>query len=146
MLSSDLYEDAKRDLSDLGLSEYAKTNCLNLSKLPYGSLDKYDQGVMFATYSTLISKKKDTNQTRLGQLLEWCGENFDGLIMLDECHKAKTIVLDPNGNPKKAGKYLKCTLTATRVVELQNSLPRARVVYCSATSVSEEKNLGFMSR
>jgi len=145
-VSSDLYEDAKRDLSDLGLSEYAKTNCLNLSKLPYGSLDKYDQGVMFATYSTLISKKKDTNQTRLGQLLEWCGENFDGLIMLDECHKAKTIVLDPNGNPKKAGKYLKCTLTATRVVELQNSLPRARVVYCSATSVSEEKNLGFMSR
>ena len=32
------------------------------------------------------------------------------------------------------------------MVELQNKLPRARVVYCSATSVSEPKNLGFMSR
>ena len=32
------------------------------------------------------------------------------------------------------------------MVELQNNLPRARVVYCSATSVSEPKNLGFMSR
>ena len=32
------------------------------------------------------------------------------------------------------------------MVELQEKLPRARVVYCSATSVSEPKNLGFMSR
>jgi hypothetical protein len=41
---------------------------------------------------------------------------------------------------------MKCSQTAAKVVELQNSLPRARVVYCSATSVSEPKNLGFMSR
>jgi hypothetical protein len=37
-------------------------------------------------------------------------------------------------------------LIAQIVVELQNKLPRARVVYCSATAVSEPKNLGFMSR
>ena len=35
---------------------------------------------------------------------------------------------------------------AARVVDLQNHLPRARVVYCSATSVSEPQNFGFMSR
>ena len=35
---------------------------------------------------------------------------------------------------------------AAKVVELQKRLPRARVVYCSATSVSEPKNLGFMNR
>lgn len=78
--------------------------------------------------------------------LQGCGgdkpEEFDGLIMFDECHKAKTVELDAQGkpNPKKS------TQTAKAVVELQNRLPRARIVYCSATSVSEPKNLGFMSR
>jgi hypothetical protein len=37
-VSSDLYEDAKRDLSDLGLESYAEEKCFNLGKLPYGSL------------------------------------------------------------------------------------------------------------
>eukprot|EP00984_Skeletonema_dohrnii_P005973 scaffold2118_cov125-Skeletonema_dohrnii-CCMP3373.AAC.2 len=172
-VSSDLYEDAKRDLSDLGMETYAEQNCFNLGKLPYGSLsstsakgkgkgkkakgkkgkkrkndeingDPYAEGVMFSTYSTLVAKKTASN-TRLEQLIQWCGgdkpEEFDGLIMFDECHKAKTVELDAQGNPTK-----KSTQTAKAVVELQNRLPRARVVYCSATSVSEPKNLGFMSR
>ena len=150
-VSSDLYEDAKRDLRDLGLGDYADTHCYNLGKLPYGDLTKsHPEGVMFATYSTLISKNRQ-KQTRLDQLIEWCGgEDFDGLVMLDECHKAKTIELDANGNPKTVGrgseKREKSSQTAKNVVHLQQALPRARVVYCSATSVSHPKNLGFMSR
>ena len=74
--------DAKRDLRDLGLDSYADENCHNLGKLQYGDLnEKYPEGVMFATYQTLISKNKQ-KQTRLDQLIEWCGgEDFDGLIM-----------------------------------------------------------------
>mmetsp|Transcript_7268 Transcript_7268/g.11437 ORF Transcript_7268/g.11437 Transcript_7268/m.11437 type:complete len:1695 (-) Transcript_7268:113-5197(-) len=169
-VSSDLYEDAKRDLSDLGLESYAENNCFNLGKLPYGSLlpkgkgrgkkakgkkgkkrkndevdgDPYAEGVMFSTYSTLVAKK-NAKDTRRDQLIEWCGgdnpEEFDGLIMFDECHKAKTVELDADGNPTD-----KSSKTAQAVVEIQKQLPRARVVYCSATSVSEPKNLGFMSR
>ena len=60
--------------------------------------------------------------------------------------QAKTIELDKDGNANYNGNNIKCSQTAAKVVELQNSLPRARVVYCSATSVSEPKNLGFMSR
>ena len=88
-VSSDLYEDAKRDLSDLGLTTYANKHCYNLGKLPYGDLEETcSEGVMFATYQTLISKNK-AKQTRLDQLIEWCGgDEFQGLIMLDECHKA----------------------------------------------------------
>ena len=136
--------DAKRDLRDLGLEEYADEKCYNLAKAPYGSLDeKYEDGVMFATYQTLIAKNRQ-KQTRLDQLVEWCGgEEFDGLIMLDECHKAKTIELDAKGNPKMTGRGLdkkeKSSQTAIKVVELQNLLPRARIVYCSATSVSHPK-------
>eukprot|EP00985_Skeletonema_marinoi_P001893 scaffold767_cov144-Skeletonema_marinoi.AAC.11 len=150
-VSSDLYEDAKRDLRDLGLGDYADTHCYNLGKLPYGDLTKsHPEGVMFATYSTLISKNRQ-KQTRLDQIVDWCGgEDFDGLVMFDECHKAKTIELDANGNPKTVGKGSekreKSSQTAKNVVHLQQALPRARVVYCSATSVSHPKNLGFMSR
>lgn len=54
-------------------------------------MDKYEEGVMFATHQTLISKNRE-KVTRFDELVEWCGgEDFDGLIMLDECHKAKTI-------------------------------------------------------
>lgn len=74
------------------------------------------------------------------------GEKFDGLIMLDESHKAKTIELDGDGNAINVGKVKTCSKTAAAVVTLQNLLPRARVVYCSATSVSEPQNLASMPR
>ena len=56
---------------------------------------------------------------------------------------ARVIRLDENGEPKKNGGS---SQTAIKVVELQQALPRARIVYCSATSVSHPMNLGFMSR
>ena len=46
--------------------------------------------------------------------------------MLDECHKAKNLV--PTGSSKP-------TKTGLAVLELQNKLPKARVVYCSATGM-----------
>lgn len=73
--------DAKRDLRDLGMSSYAQEKCYNLGKLPYGSLDKIEEGLMFTTYSTLISKNRE-KETRLDELVEWCGGiEFEGLIM-----------------------------------------------------------------
>ena len=35
---------------------------------------------------------------------------------------------------------------ATAVLELQEKLPRARVLYCSATGVSEVGNMAYMTR
>ena len=74
--------DAKRDLSDLGMDTYAEEKCFLLGKLSYDNLSKkYPEGVMFATYQTLIGKQKG-GKTRLDQLIQWCGgEDFDGLIM-----------------------------------------------------------------
>ncbi len=74
--------DAKRDLSDLGMETYAEEKCFLLGKLPYNNLSKkYPEGVMFATYQTLIGKNRG-EKTRLDQLIQWCGgEDFNGLIM-----------------------------------------------------------------
>ena len=71
-------------------------------------------------------------------MLQWLGvASFDGLIILDECHKAKNLV--PNGSAKP-------TKTGLAVLELQEKLPNARIVYASATGASEPKNMAYMVR
>ena len=54
-----------------------------------------------------------------------------------QCHKAKNFT---------PGKEAQSTKVAAAVQEVQNALPRARVVYCSATGVSEVGNMAFMTR
>ena len=68
-------------------------------------------------------------------------------LLYHKGHKAKNIKLDADGKPILDEKNkAQCSKSAAAVVELQKRLPNARVVYCSATSVSEARNLGFMSR
>jgi hypothetical protein len=65
------------------------------------------------------------------------GESFDGVIIFDEAHKAKNLV--PCGSAKP-------TKTGLAVLELQEKLPNARIVYASATGASEPKNMAYMVR
>lgn len=58
-------------------------------------------------------------------------------IVFDECHKAKNLC--PTGSSKP-------TKTGQTVLELQNRLPKARVIYASATGASEPKNMAYMTR
>ncbi|OBS68912.1 hypothetical protein A6R68_02525 [Neotoma lepida] len=58
-------------------------------------------------------------------------------IVFDECHKAKNLC--PVGSSKP-------TKTGLAVLELQNKLPKARVVYASATGASEPRNMAYMNR
>lgn len=128
-VSNDLKYDAERDLRDIeapGIAVHA------LSKIKYGD-NTTSEGVLFATYSALIGESQAGGQhrTRLRQIIQWCGEAFDGVIVFDECHKAK------NASSTKMGKA---------VLDLQNKLPLARVVYASATGASEPRNMIYMSR
>jgi hypothetical protein len=104
--------------------------------LPFEKI-KVDKGVMFATYSSLISGagKKKKQLTRFDQLVSWCGSDFDGCLFFDECHRAKNF---------HTGKQ--STKTGTAVYNLQLALPKARVIYCSATGVTDPVNMGYMSR
>lgn len=87
----------------------------------------FRNGVIFTTYSSLISAStvsKVKLNTRLKQLVDWFGPEFDGCIIFDECHKAKHLI--PSGTQKP-------TKTGMTVLELQKQLQNARVVYASAT-------------
>ncbi|KAM9461861.1 strawberry notch homolog 2b isoform 2-T2 [Clarias gariepinus] len=128
-VSNDLKYDAERDLQDIGAPNIL-VHALN--KIKYGDTAT-SEGVLFATYSALIGESQAGGQhrTRLKQILDWCGPDFDGVIVFDECHKAK------NATSTKMGKA---------VLHLQNKLPLARVVYASATGASEPKNMIYMSR
>ncbi len=75
-------------------------------------------------------------QSRLDQIIEWCSVDFDGVIALDECHRAKKL-----GSTKSG-----CSKAALAVQELQEALPLARVVYVSATGLAEPEDLACLSR
>ncbi|XP_048020450.1 protein strawberry notch homolog 2a isoform X1 [Megalobrama amblycephala] len=128
-VSNDLKYDAERDLKDI---DAPNIPVFALNKIKYGDTAT-SEGVLFATYSALIGESQAGGQhrTRLKQILDWCKPNFDGVIVFDECHKAK------NATSTKMGKA---------VLDLQSKLPLARVVYASATGASEPKNMIYMSR
>ncbi|CAH8845743.1 unnamed protein product [Trichobilharzia szidati] len=142
-VSNDLKVDAERDLRDVGLG---KIKVHSLNKFKYARISgktngRVKKGVIFSTYSSLIGESqgsaKAKYKTRLKQLVHWCGKKFDGVIVFDECHRAKNLT--PSGSQKP-------TKTGLTVLELQNRLPNARIVYASATGATEPRNMAYMTR
>lgn len=116
-----------------------------LNKFKYAKIsstinNNVKKGVVFSTYSALIGESTNNGgkyKSRLKQLVQWCGSDFEGCIVFDECHKAKNLCPTGSSKPTKTG------LTA---LEIQNLLPNARVVYASATGASEPRNMAYMVR
>lgn len=156
-VSNDLVYDSERDLKDIGA---ANIRIHQLSKLKYGKIEGFNEGVLFVTYSGLIGEAaKGKNNTRLKQILQWCGPKFDGVVnavqtvilivkllsliffrflqvVFDECHRAKNLC------PSQG----KATKTGEAVRDLQKNLPKARVIYASATGASEPRHMAYMTR
>eukprot|EP00939_MAST-03C_sp_MAST-3C-sp1_P001309 g1309.t1 len=115
--------------------------------------EKVVRGCLFLTYSCLIAAggKKSNRQrrkgkTRMNQILRWLAKNkeerekFDGVIVFDECHRAKNLSFGKTRGGLVGSK------TAMAVLNIQRALPNARVVYCSATGVTNPGDLGYMTR
>ncbi|KAH8265679.1 hypothetical protein KR044_011306, partial [Drosophila immigrans] len=141
-VSNDLKYDAERDLSDIGATriDVHALNKFKYAKISSDANNNCKRGVIFSTYSALIGESNNKTgkyRSRFRQLLQWCGEDFEGLIIFDECHKAKNLCPVGSGKPTKTGQT---------VLELQQKLPKARVVYASATGASEPKNMAYMVR
>eukprot|EP00039_Didymoeca_costata_P003109 m.65130 g.65130 ORF g.65130 m.65130 type:complete len:1396 (-) comp11709_c0_seq1:101-4288(-) len=139
--STDLKNDAERDLRDLGCFINVIDGCQDIDKgtLALGLTKEKQTGVLFSTYMSLVSDGRRGQKSRREQILKWCGESeFDGCLVFDESHKAKSYYEGTDSH--------KTSKVASSVVELQRRMPKARVLYCSATGVSELKNMAFMER
>ncbi|WP_230968309.1 strawberry notch family protein [Nostoc sp. WHI] len=134
--SSALIEDARRDWCALGGD--AK-DIIDLSNIKLGDPIPFTQGILFCTYSTLRSQKN--GKSRLKQIVEWVGKDFEGAIAYDECHSM--------GNAMAQEGTLGLVSASQQGIvglRLQNALPQARVVYVSATGATKVSNLSYANR
>ncbi|HTU12135.1 MAG TPA: strawberry notch family protein [Allosphingosinicella sp.] len=131
-----LLEDARRDWAALG---GLALDVQPLSQWKLGAPVRMDSGILFVTYPTLRSGRDDT--TRLRQLLDWAGEDFEGVIAFDEAH----AMANAAGGEGARGK-VKGSEQGISGIRLQNLLPRARILYASATGASDVNNLAYAGR
>lgn len=108
-VSNDLKYDAERDLRDIGAGkiEVHPLNKFKYAKISSAINGNVKKGVIFSTYSALIGESNSAGgkyKSRLKQLLQWCGPDFDGLIVFDECHRAKNLCPVGSSKPTKTGK------------------------------------------
>lgn len=138
--NSPLYEDAIRDWTAVG-GDKADVMLYERSKA-----DKRagSDGILFTTYSTLGAKPNKTSKdktTNLDKIVAWLGEDFDGVIAFDEAHNMANAI------PKKGGwGQQKPAAKALAGLELQRRLPKARVVYVSATAATSVGELAYAER
>ena len=124
MSSSSLsVDDVVRDFRDIHAAELTTVHQLKL--LSNDPIPSTTEGVMFCSYSCITDKA----HSRRDQLLAWCGDHFDGVVVFDDSHRAK--------NPTEAQK---------EVIQLQSSLPEARIIYSSAMAASLAKEMYYMPR
>lgn len=128
--------DATRDWTGLGQN---KDDIMSLSKVKLGKSIAADSGILFASYNTLASSEGETS--RLQQIVDWLGKDFDGVIAFDEAHKMNNLMGKQGARGKTAGSQM-----AKAGVELQRMLPNARVVYVSATGATDVSGLAFAER
>jgi hypothetical protein len=131
-----LLEDARRDWAALG---GLPIDIQPLASWKLGTHIAMREGILFVTYPTLRSGRNDA--TRLDQILAWASGDFDGVIVFDEAH----AMANAAGGEGSRGK-VKGSEQGIAGVRLQNLLPRARVLYASATGASDVNNLAYATR
>jgi hypothetical protein len=138
--SADLIEDARKDLQDIGAGIIDCHDLRNYkAEQDLTKIRALDQGILFCTYSLLVSGKSPA-KSRVEQILRYLGKNFDGVVSFDEMHCAKNLGQEGPANEKQGSE------TAKRVNYLQEKLPFCRVLYVSATGATEIEHMACFSR
>jgi predicted RNA methylase len=134
-----LLEDARRDWSAIGGSA---SDIVAQGSWKQADAIRLDRGVLYSTYATLRQPARGARASRLDQIVAWLGEGFDGVIVFDEAHAMANAAGGGKGarGPKKASQQGMAGLA------LQNRLPKARVLYVSATGATTPENLAYASR
>ncbi|ACI52517.1 putative methylase/helicase [Gluconacetobacter diazotrophicus PA1 5] len=136
--SDKLLEDAQRDWSALGMERLLVTP---LSRFPQGKPITLTEGILFLTYATLRSDDRGEKLSRVRQIVEWLGSDFDGVIIFDESHAMQNA-----GGGKGERGVVAPSQQGRAGLRLQHALPNARVVYVSATGATTVHNLAYAQR
>jgi predicted RNA methylase len=136
--SDKLIEDAQRDWSALGMERLLVTP---LSRFRQGTQIRLAEGVLFTTYATLRTDERGEKLSRVRQIVEWLGSDFDGVIIFDESHAMQNAV----GGKGERGDQA-ASQQGRAGLRVQHALPNARVVYVSATGATTVHNLAYAQR
>jgi hypothetical protein len=136
--SDKLIEDAQRDWSALGQERLLITP---LSRFRQGTPIRLNEGVLFTTYATLRSCERDGKVSRVQQIVDWLGRDFDGVIVFDESHAMQNAAGDKSERGDKGPSQ-----QGRAGLRLQHALPNARVLYVSATGATTVHNLAYAQR
>ncbi|TDX20976.1 strawberry notch-like NTP hydrolase domain-containing protein [Rhodovulum visakhapatnamense] len=136
--SDKLIEDAQRDWSALGMERLL---VMPLSRFPQGKPITLSEGILFTTYATLRSDERGEKVSRVKQIVEWLGSDFDGVIIFDESHAMQNA-----GGGKGDRGDIAASQQGRAGLRLQHALPDARVVYVSATGATTVHNLAYAQR
>lgn len=136
-LNSSLFNDMKRDVKALfGNSDLVHS--FKGGKDAEKSLN-FNDGILAVSYDTL-SSGWDNKGSNFEKIIDWFGKDFDGVIVFDEAHKMA------NSGKKGTRGRIKPSQAALSGIEIQKRLPKARVVYSSATGATEVENLRYAER
>ncbi|HOW63120.1 MAG TPA: strawberry notch family protein, partial [Candidatus Contendobacter sp.] len=141
-----LIADARRDFAAIGGNP---DWIFFQGKTPASGAIPRQSGILFTTYSTLRGGQKklandqgqSPGKTRLNQMVEWLGQDFEGVVAFDEAHSMGNAM----GIKGQRGTS-KPSLQALAGIHLQHELPQARVLYVSATGATEVSNLTYAER
>jgi predicted RNA methylase len=136
--SDKLIEDAQRDWSALGQE---KLLIVPQSRYRQGTPIRVAEGIVFTTYATLRSSEREGKSSRLKQMLDWLGPNFDGVILFDEAHAMANAAGEKSERGDKGPSQ-----QGRAGLRLQHALPQARIVYVSATGATSVHNLAYAQR
>ncbi|CUX67445.1 putative methylase/helicase [Agrobacterium genomosp. 5 str. CFBP 6626] len=136
--SDKLIEDAQRDWSALGQEKLLVTP---LSRFRQGKPIKLEEGILFTTFATLRTDEREGKRSRVQQIVDWLGADFDGVIVFDEGHAMANAA---GGKTERGDKA--ASQQGRAGLRLQRALPDARVVYVSATGASEVESLAYAER
>jgi predicted RNA methylase len=136
--SDKLIEDAQRDWSALGQERLLVTP---LARFRQGTPIRLDEGILFTTYATLRSDARAERVSRVRQIVEWVGPDFDGVIVFDESHAMANAAGTTSERGDKAPSQ-----QGRAGLRLQHALPDARILYVSATGATTVHNLAYAQR
>lgn len=136
--SDKLHEDAVRDWTALGGEA---SEIIPQSRYRLGKRIAAYEGVIFTTFASLRGGSREGKPSRLEQLVEWLGDDFDGVIAFDEAHAMQNAAAADTDRGRKAASQ-----QGRAGVDLQILAPEARILYASATGASAVENLAYAER